>query len=306
MIERLLCVEITLHAPDPGVEEAIEDAFWTQPIAGVERQDDETWSALVEDPRPRIPGTVRWRIHVADADDEAAVIEGFRSCIPSDEEVTIEAWQLDDLSFLTRWKDHFRPAQISPRIVVHPPWEIPSVDDGVVRVEIEPGMAFGTGTHETTRLCLRALDAHLSATPAVARVLDVGCGSGVLAIACAKLGVAEVLGIDHDADAVRIANENVAINGVSDQVTCTTTPIHDVSMMYPVVVANILPHILESIAPAIWDTVAPGGLLLLSGILHEEADRMRDAFARPFATWEGQLDDGEWCAQQWRRGDGGA
>lgn len=305
MMDRLLCVEITLATPDPVLEEAIEDAFWTQPIAGVERQDDETWSALVEDPRPRQPGTVRWRIHIADADDDADVVDAFRACLPADGSVHVDAWALDDLSFLTRWKDHFRPAQISRRIVVHPPWDVPEVPAETIRVEIEPGMAFGTGTHETTRLCLRALDALLEAQPSARRVLDVGCGSGVLAIACAKLGATEVLGIDHDADAVRIANENVEKNGVAAQVQCTTTPIEDVEATYPIVVANILPHILVSIAPAIWRTVAPGGTLLLSGILHEEADRMREAFDRPYATWDGQLDDGEWCAQRWRRTDGG-
>lgn len=302
MVERLLCVEVTLHETDPVREELVEELLWTRPIHGVERQDDETWSALVEEPRPRAAGAVRWRVHLADVDDPDAAARAFEDVLAEVPGLSLDHWIIDDLSFLTRWREYFRPARISPRIVVHPPWDVPEVEAGVVRVEIEPGMAFGTGTHETTRLCLRVIDDLIGEDQP--RVFDVGCGSGVLAIAAAKLGAAEVIAVDNDPEAVAIARENVAINRCADVVATSTTATADVPTTFPIVVANILPHILESLRDALWAHVSPGGALVLSGILLTEAPRMRQVFDREGAAFVEQRDDGEWCALVWRD-DGG-
>ena len=227
MTDSLLCVEVLSREPDASTEDLVESILWSvDGVQGVERQDDSTFSALVEDPHPRPAGSTRWRIHFESEDESPR--DAVATALVGTDGVEVSSWRLDDLSFLTRWRDFFRPAHISPRVVVHPPWDVPNVDNGVVRVQIEPGMAFGTGTHETTRLCLRVLDDWLLAEPK-SSVFDVGCGSGVLAIAAIKLGATQVDAVDNDADAVAIAAENAEINGVADLLHPTTTPAADAS-----------------------------------------------------------------------------
>ena len=295
MTDALTCIEVTLGVAEPGMDDAVEGAIWTLGPAGVERHDDDTWSALVEDPRPRTPGSIRWRIWSEGDDAVEATREQFAAALDG-LPVNVDAWVLRDLSYRTAWREHFRPARVSPRIVVHPPWDVPT--EGEVLIEIDPGMAFGTGTHETTRLCLAAVDAMCG--PGVS-VLDVGTGSGILAIAAAKLGASPVVGTDNDADAVRIAIENAEINGVADGVALSTDTPEAVGGAWDVVFANILPHILESLRDALWARVAPGGALVLSGILNTEAERMTTVFAEPGATGPEREDRGEWCRLTWRR-----
>ncbi|MBQ1396205.1 MAG: 50S ribosomal protein L11 methyltransferase [Eubacterium sp.] len=128
--------------------------------------------------------------------------------------LTVETSVNDDAEWKDRWKEYFVPTRVSERIVVKPTWrEYQRTGDELV-IEIDPGMAFGTGTHETTSLSLRMLEKYV--TPA-SRVLDVGTGSGILAIAAVLLGAEDVLGIDIDEDAVRVANENLALNGTADK-----------------------------------------------------------------------------------------
>jgi len=295
MTDALTCVEVTLAQPEPGLDDLVEGEIWTLGPAGVERHDDDTWSALVEDPRPRALGTIRWRIWSEGDDATEALREQFTLALHA-LPVTVDVWVLRDLSYRTAWREHFRPARVSERIVVHPPWDVPS--EGPVRIEIDPGMAFGTGTHETTRLCLAAVDTMCG--PGVS-VLDVGTGSGILAIAAAKLGAGPIVGTDNDPDAVRIAIENAEINGVSDAMRLSTDHPDDVGGAWDVVFANILPHILESLRDALWARVAPGGALVLSGILTTEAERMTAVFAEPGATGPEREDRGEWCRLTWRR-----
>jgi ribosomal protein L11 methyltransferase len=292
--DSLLCVEVLMRQPDATTEDVVESLLWSvDGIQGIERQDETTFSALVEDPHPRANGSTRWRIHFESDDEEPR--KAIERALAEAVGVEVSSWRLDDLSFLTRWRDYFRPAHISTRVVVHPPWDVPSVDSGVIKVQIEPGMAFGTGTHETTRLCLRVIDAWLADAPG-SSVFDVGCGSGVLAIAAIKLGAGDVDAVDNDADAVAIAAENARINEVGSVLLPTTTPTGDVSRTYDFVIANILPHILETLRDDLVARVRPGGRLLLSGILHEEAERMRTVFAADDVRVDEAWEDGEWCA----------
>ena len=291
MSESLFCIEVTLANPHAALESAIEEALWQLGAEGVERHDGTTFSNLVEDPRPYARGTVRWRVYMEPPDDEDETVEAYREILG--EVASVEGWSLDDLSFMTAWKAFFA----SDRVVVYPPWDVPALDPGVVGVEIEPGMAFGTGTHETTRLCIRALDRLV--TPG-ATVLDVGCGSGVLAIAAAKLGAGAVDAIDNDPDAVRIANENFAINGVA--VTASTEPLESLSGARDIVVANILPHVLIALRAPLLRLTAGSGSLVLSGIIDEHRQSVVDAFDTDGDEVVRQERDGEWWALEVRRG----
>lgn len=190
----------------------------------------------------------------------------------------------DDDGWREGWRAFFQPAVLSPRIGVHPPWA--DAPDVAAPVEIDPGMAFGTGSHATTRGVARMLDGILAARPG-ARVLDVGCGSGVLAIAAARLGHRAV-GVEIDPVALENARRNVAANGVEVELVCGSAD--DIAERFPVVVANILARILVQIAPEV--TARCGGDLVLSGLLENQEAEVLAAYAplRPVA----RATEGEW------------
>ncbi len=205
------------------------------------------------------------------------------------DEIVGDEWRDD-------WKKHFRPFEIFPGFVVRPPWE---EYDGPASdvIVLEPGRAFGTGLHETTSLVAAALrhNRALSGSP----VLDVGCGSGVLSIVALKLGASAARAIDVDPDAVSVTKENAERNGLSDRVHADTSPVGSIAGRYLTVVANIEAGVLTALAPAIMRCVAPGGTLILSGILAPDViPGQCDAVRAAYAAFE-QVDvprKGEWVA----------
>jgi ribosomal protein L11 methyltransferase len=201
------------------------------------------------------------------------------------------------------YKAYFKPTRIGARLVVRPPWEPYLARDSDAVLTLDPGMAFGTGTHETTRLVLSALEDHVRAGM---EVLDVGCGSGILAIAALLLGAGRALAIDVDPEAVRVAAQNCAINGVADRCRverasgdATGDPMAH-GRRYPLVLANIETRVLVPAASALIACVEPAGVLILSGILGSERDRVLAAYA-PLQTLAVR-ELGEWVAIVLRRG----
>ena len=197
-----------------------------------------------------------------------------------------------------KWKSFFRPTRVGTKIVVRPPWEPKSGKPSDIDVIIEPGMAFGTGLHETTRLCIRAIEECMADGDSV---LDVGCGSGILSVIAAKLGACNIHAIDVDADAVRTTRENAEQNAVGATISATNIALADITESYELVIANILSHILIPLSADLARVVRPGGTLLLSGILDEQADRVATTFARCALVLEEQRQDGEWISMQWSR-----
>jgi ribosomal protein L11 methyltransferase len=197
-----------------------------------------------------------------------------------------------------QWKSFFRRTRVGTRIVVRPPWEPKSEEPNDIDVIIEPGMAFGTGLHETTRLCIRAIEECMAEGDSV---LDVGCGSGILSIIAAKLGACKIHAIDVDEDAVRITHENAEQNTVGATISATNIALADITESYELVVANILSHILIPLSADLARVVRPGGTLLLSGILDEQADQVRTTFARFALNLDEQRQDGEWISMRWSR-----
>lgn len=170
------------------------------------------------------------------------------------------------------WKRYFHVTRISPRIVVVPSWESYTTAEGEVAIDLDPGMAFGTGTHASTRLVLEELD-RLSAGTAPDRVLDVGAGSGILAIAALKLWPASTaVAVDNDPIAVAACAQNAAANQVGARIASTLTPVGEVSGQFPLVLANIQAHVLRALRVDIAARVAPGGTLILSGLLTPQAE----------------------------------
>jgi ribosomal protein L11 methyltransferase len=210
----------------------------------------------------------------------------------SRDELPAQDWQ-------ESWKAFFHTARVSSRIVVKPTWEFYTATPGDCVIEIDPGMSFGTGTHPTTRGCLQFLD-DISRDHPGRSFLDLGCGSGILSIAAAKLGYREVVAMDYDADAVTIAGENCGANGVGDAVSLSVADLtaFSCSRTFDVVCANILAPVLKDCAAVVTACVTPDprSRLLLAGILTSEYDGVRDLYmAHGFAEVR-RLDDDEWTS----------
>lgn len=181
--------------------------------------------------------------------------------------------RLEEEDWVRRTQAQFEPIRISERLWIVPTWHT-SPDPAAINLVLDPGMAFGTGSHPTTRLCLEWLERSL--TPG-ASVLDYGCGSGILAIAAARLGAGLVAGVDIDPQAVATARANAAQNGVTARFETSAAPL---SGEYDLVVANILANPLRILAPAICAHVRPGGQLALAGLLDAQAAEIIGLYAR--------------------------
>lgn len=206
------------------------------------------------------------------------------------------------------WKRFFHTTRVSKRIIVHPSWEPIDAQPGDIVVDIDPGMSFGTGLHPTTRACLHYLDALSADAPqhACQAVVDLGCGSGILAIAAAKLGYAAVTALDHDPQAVRVSRENLALNRLpADRVTVAAADVLlDVLPTGDLVVANILASVLIEAAPRIAATVrqSPHAALVLSGILDTQFEDVQRAYGDVGFRLRDSLLDGDWRTGCFARG----
>ncbi len=180
------------------------------------------------------------------------------------------AWTVHkDDGWSTRWQEHFKPLEVGERLVICPSWESYEPKPAQKILRLDPGMAFGTGQHATTKGSLLLMERYLQPDTVV---LDVGCGSGILSLAALLIGASHAVGVDIDADSITVALENAALNHLSESVEFSTTPIADVLGRYPLVLANIQAHILLPMAPLLVPRVQPQGTLLLSGILDTKRD----------------------------------
>lgn len=189
-----------------------------------------------------------------------------------------EVERLEDQEWERSWMDNFQPMRFGRRLWIVPSWhEAPEQD--AVNLLLDPGLAFGTGTHPTTALCLEWLDGQQLEG---AQVLDFGCGSGILAIAALLLGAREAVGTDIDVQAIEASRDNAQRNGIADEKLALYLPEHMPAMQADVLVANILAGPLVSLAPQLSGLVRPGGLLALSGILAEQGEEVAAAYAADF------------------------
>lgn len=222
------------------------------------------------------PGWERSRVvalldTASDADELVAACAAIAGL---DEVPTFTQEEIAEQNWVQLTQSQFDPIRVSERLWIVPSWHEAPDPEAVVLV-LDPGMAFGTGSHPTTRLCLEWLER--SVTPGTS-ILDYGCGSGILAIAAAKLGADNVLGVDIDQQAVSAAISNAERNGVLARFDDSTK---EIKGQFDIVVANILSNPLKALAPAICSHVCPGGQLALSGILAEQADELI-AFYAPY------------------------
>ncbi|KKO48229.1 ribosomal protein L11 methyltransferase [Arsukibacterium sp. MJ3] len=202
--------------------------------------------------------------------------------------VTYKLEQLEDKDWVREWMDSFHPIKFGQRLWVCPSWcDIP--DPTAVNVMLDPGLAFGTGTHPTTALCMQWLDQHITLGQTV---VDFGCGSGILGIAALKLGAKRVIGIDIDPQAIEASTANAARNEVSGQIELYLAK-DQPNLQADVVVANILAGPLAELSQVISSYVKPGGLLALSGILQSQAQHVIAAYQHQF-SFDPVAEQDEW------------
>jgi ribosomal protein L11 methyltransferase len=205
------------------------------------------------------------------------------------------------------WKAHFPVLRVGRRIVIKPTWRRHRRQPDEVVVALDPGMAFGTGLHPTTRLCLAALE-RVADRGLVdgARVLDVGCGSGILAIAAARLGAASVLGIDTDPIAVEATEANAARNRLTPRIAARQGSLPTGAPRFDVVLANLIAGVLVALARELAAEIRPGGTLVASGIYVDRETEVRDAFAAVGLEVGDRSAEGDWVALEAVRAAGAA
>ena len=288
---------VTLGTDAAETAEAVTNRLWELGAVGV-----------VEEVTP---GAAALRAFFPPGTDAASLAEDLRHylgdlaalALPS-AEGSVRVAPLPDEPWADAWRTHFRPVPVGRGLLVCPPWEVPppALAQGRMVVLIEPGRAFGTGGHGSTRSCLELLERAL-AGGGVSHVLDVGCGSGILAIAAAALGVLRVDAIDLDPDAVAATEDNARRNAVADRVRASVAGVDGwAGPAAPLVLANLLAAAHVTLAPTLVALVAPGGSLIAGGLLAHEVPAVAGVFSAE-GCWLVELaeDDG-WAALLLRRG----
>jgi ribosomal protein L11 methyltransferase len=245
------------------------------------------------DPPP--PGRVRFHLYVPQ-DDSEAVLGSLREVIP-DPASAVEVRDRDEDEWRDAWKRYFHTRRIG-RLALVPSWEAAAhaPADGEVTLSLDPGRAFGTGGHPSTRLCLRLID-ELAAAGPLGDALDVGCGCGVLAIAALLYEPgARGLAVDIDPESLEVTRENAEKNGVEGRLRVEGTDVAAVPEVFPLVLANLSGPTLRELAAPIRRRLAPGGRLVLSGILTEEAGVVAERFVAEGLTLLREEREDEWSA----------
>jgi len=244
---------------------------------------------------------------------EQVVVKGYFCCDTSlpdrlesltrrlaDYPVQCQTREVKEQDWATAWQEYYKPVRVGNKIIVKPSWEVCIAKTGETIIELDPGMAFGCGTHATTAMCLALLE---ELAPGCAVVYDVGTGSGILSVAAALLGARQVTAVDIDELAVRTARDNAERNGVSDRVAVVQGNLLDnlVGGQADLIVANIIADVIINLAPDAAVALKPGGRLIASGIINDRADEVRLALSDARLEPEKEQTGGEWVAMVYRK-----
>jgi ribosomal protein L11 methyltransferase len=284
---------ISLHVPRASIE-AVSNFLMEQGATGIEENEEGQKGE-------------RLKAYFLRDGREGGVLRALRRYLkslqaiqPEISQAKIETVTLPEQDWGEKWKRFFKPFQVTSRVVVKPPWSSFQPKKNEVSIVINPGMAFGTGTHATTKLCIRALERGLRKKGL--SVLDVGTGSGILSILAGRMGAGEVLGVDTDEVAVEVARENVRQNRVSDLVKIRKGSIGHIRRQFDVVVANIDLRGLRRMRQPLLRHLKRKGLLVLSGLLEGEGDRLRQYYVETgHLRWAQSTREGEWVCLTFKK-----
>jgi len=289
-------LEVDLSVPSEFAE-PVSNFLMEQGADGIEEVDEDTkWRTL----KAYFPQRAR----------EKKVLPAIRRYLASVQTIFPKAFQyelhrgtLPEKDWGENWKRFFKPVQVTSQIVVKPPWSSVKLKRGQMAIEIIPGLAFGTGTHPTTKLCIQMLERRLRRKGL--SVLDVGTGSGILSIVAAKLGARDVRGLDHDELSIEIARENVEKNLVSHIVKIRRGTIGTVRSRFDVIVANIDLRGLRRMRASLIRHLKNGGILILSGLLEGEDRRLCQHYLKTGSLqWIESAQQEEWICLTFRKKKG--
>ena len=289
-------LELSVEAPSEFVE-PLSQIFYRYGHGGVVVESDASFNPDEGEPPP-VPDRVTVKTYLplnCTTDERRHRIDlGVRLVAHVCPISPLQTRELDEEEWQSSWKQHFDVLHIGRRIVIRPTWKDYDPADSDVVISLDPGMAFGTGHHPTTRRCLELLE---NLVKTGADVLDVGCGSGILSIAASKLGARSVMGLEIDSVAVRVAKENVRENGVGHAVLVSqgSLPYPGVrGRAYDVVVANISAKVVSEAAGELVRALKSDGTVIGSGLLLENKDRVEQAFSSAGALLQETHVDGDW------------
>jgi ribosomal protein L11 methyltransferase len=240
---------------------------------------------------------VRVHVYLRGADAEANAALGRMALATAGIDAVVQTRAVAEEDWAESWKEHFHAERFGERVVIVPSWRTYEARPDDVVVRLDPGMAFGTGQHETTRMCIEALERVVRPG---AGVLDVGCGSGILSLVAANLGAREVLALDVDADCVRITEENARANGVEMIVRAAQGslgeggPLAEPASRVDVVVANIIARVIVDLAPQLVAALVDDGRLIVSGVIEEREGDVRAALESAGARIDSVRAVGDW------------
>jgi len=236
---------------------------------------------------------------VVDVEGALAVVEALKADLLRMGAVEVESRSLVEENWEENWKRFFKPRRVGQRFVVRPTWEEFEFGPGDLEIVLDPGQAFGTGDHPTTRMCLELLEP--AVTPGVS-VADIGCGSGILSVGACKLGAGSVVAVDIEPLSVEVAKENAAMNGVSfEAIAGAGVAVLPPGATYDVVVSNIISATLIAIAHEVVGVVKPGGTWIVSGIIEQNWPDVREAAERVGFRLEKQLQEDDWVGATFRK-----
>lgn len=222
-----------------------------------------------------------------------AVVEQLKIMLPQDAEVEVISVNEDD--WANNWKKYYHPIHVGKNLVIKPSWIDYEKQENDIVVELDPGMAFGTGTHETTRMCMAHLEKYINKE---SRVLDVGCGSGILSITSLLIGAKEVMGVDIDPVAVKVAIENGEMNNFTapQYVIKRGNLVDEAEGKYDVIVANIIADVIIGVCGDVKQFVADDGVFISSGIIADRRDDVKKAFDEKGYKIIDEVNEGEWVS----------
>ena len=231
---------------------------------------------------------------------QAALQQWLSTCAGETPDVQIYCRPLLDVDYLTQWQQFFQPRCIGERLMIRPPWDTSPVPATMACLTLNPGPAFGTGTHPSTHLCLLML-LQYAAQCQGSKLLDVGCGSGILSLAALQLGWQSAVGVDIDAQAIAVATHNAELNGLQDRAQFLHGSWQSVTGIFPCITANIyLGPLVEMLQP-LTRYLAPGGTIILSGLLATQEATMRTAVQNAGLAVQARRGEEEWVALAVRR-----
>ena len=242
------------------------------------------------------PGRMEVTGYLEPGDEEAAVRRALEGLLKESPDARVEYTRLADQDWGRNWKRHFHPRQVLPGLWVGPTWEPPRPGPGEKMLLIDPGQAFGTGQHQSTTLCLTHILRRARAGGLPRRVLDFGCGTGILALAALLYGVQRVVAVDRDPEALAATRMNAERNGLLAGLEITDRAPQGPEQRFDLVLANLILGDLLETAPYLAGRLAPGGELVLSGLLQDQVEQVRQSFGALGLEPKGQEAAGEWAA----------